>query len=288
MTCSSVQATLRVILYERAKLPRGHAVAEEVCRGRDRGRAHAVVDERDLAEVVSRAERRSLLAPHADSRVALCDDEEAGAGRALGRHLRALGEAALVQLAGEQLELAVGQLGEEGHTLRRASIGAAIARIIDAPAGPGRDGGESRFRALAGRPLRRDRPRALLVGGGAARARAHEARPPAASLPGQVRAPARGGVSAPPRAAGAARLGSLRRLGHDARRGQRVRRARGRLRRLRVQLPAHAREDGRSTSRPSYWPTSSCSLARAGGRPLPRPAEPPPLPSAVVRAAHAR
>ena len=62
---------------------------------------------------------------------------------------------------------------------------------------------------------------------------------------------------------GPARLGSVRRLGDDARRGERLRRARGRLRHLGFQLPAHAREDGRRTTARRCSPTSSGCPSRA-------------------------
>ena len=52
-----------MLLDERAKLPRRQPVAEKVGGGDDRGGAHAVVDQRDLAEVVTPGERRAVLAP---------------------------------------------------------------------------------------------------------------------------------------------------------------------------------------------------------------------------------
>ena len=65
----------------------------------------------------------------------------------------------------------------------------------------------------AGRPLRPDRPRALLVGAGAPRARADEARPPAPPVPRQVHPAARRGAPRPLRPRGRSRARPVRRLG---------------------------------------------------------------------------
>ena len=88
-----------------------------------------------------------------------------------------------------------------------------------------------------------DRPRALVVGGGAAAGRADEARPRASSLPRQVRPAARRGVPPAPLPAGRLCLRPVLRLGNHARRGERLRLRGRRLRHLGVQLPARARED---------------------------------------------
>ena len=70
-----------------------------------------------------------------------------------------------------------------------------------------------------------------------------------------------------------ARVGSLRRLGDDPRRGERLRRARGRLRHLGLQLPSRAREDGRvraggaARRTPSGSPRLECKTrSRASSR----------------------
>jgi hypothetical protein len=104
---------LRMLLHEGAELPRREPVAEQVGRRDDRGRPDPVVDEGDLAEVVARPERRTVLVPDRDLGVALDDDEEPGSGRAFGRDLRALGKAALVQLPSEVLQVALVEIGEE-------------------------------------------------------------------------------------------------------------------------------------------------------------------------------
>src|SRR2546421_10426628 len=53
-----------VLLDERAELPEGHPVTNKVARGRYCRDASPLVDERDLAEVVSGPESRPLLASH--------------------------------------------------------------------------------------------------------------------------------------------------------------------------------------------------------------------------------
>ncbi len=71
--------------------------------------------------------------------------------------------------------------------------------------------------ADAGRSLRRPGPRALVVRAGAARARAYEARPPAASVSRQVHPAARRGAAGAVRPAGGTRARPVRGLGNDAR-----------------------------------------------------------------------
>ena len=204
----------------------------------------------------------SGLAADADGRVPLGDDEEAGASGALGRHSVALGEAALVHLVRERLEVRSSSSAKSG-TSRRASTGADIGGDHRRRGGPVRRRRSSR-RCDAGCALRGDRPRALVVGGGAPRAGADEARPQAPSVPRQVRPAARRGLPAPLRLARPARLGPVRRLGDDARRGERLRRARGRVRHLGLQLPARAREDRRVRPR-----VAARRVVRALGRARP-------------------
>ena len=107
--------------------------------------------------------------------------------------------------------------------------------------------------ADAGRPLRRARrrPAPLVVGGRAARARAHEARAPPPSVPREVRPAARRGAPRALRSPGRPRPRPVRRIGDHARAVPRVRIRRGRRRRRRVQLPADAREDRRVRPRPA-------------------------------------
>src|SRR6185503_17242834 len=65
-----------VVLDERAEIPRRHAVAAKLALGPDRGRALAVGDQCDLAEVVAGAEAPDRLPTDEHSRVAGLDDEE--------------------------------------------------------------------------------------------------------------------------------------------------------------------------------------------------------------------
>ena len=69
--------------------------------------------------------------------------------------------------------------------------------------------------------------------------------------------------------AGRPRLRPVRRLGHDARRGERVRRRRDRLRHLGVQLPADAGQDGALLARRAR--AGAARRARGGARRPPRP-----------------
>src|SRR5206468_12539473 len=77
---------LRIALDERAEVPRRHAVAVQVARRGDRGSAIRSRQERDLAEVVARADLPALLAVDADLRRAALDDEETRTACALLRH----------------------------------------------------------------------------------------------------------------------------------------------------------------------------------------------------------
>src|SRR5918996_4862370 len=105
---------LRMLLDERAELPGRQPVAAEVGGGHDGRAPRSLVDERDLAEEVTGAERRSLVAADADRRVPVGNDEEARSRAALLRDRGALGEGPLLEVAREPFELAVTELGEEG------------------------------------------------------------------------------------------------------------------------------------------------------------------------------
>src|SRR6266571_2127034 len=67
---------LRVALYERSKVPHRHHVAMQVGDRSHRGRAHAIADERDLAEVAARAETFYFLPINARQALAVHHDEE--------------------------------------------------------------------------------------------------------------------------------------------------------------------------------------------------------------------
>src|SRR5918996_4709777 len=114
---------LGMLFDERPELPDREPVAAQVGRCHDRRRARALVDERDLAEVVAWPESRAYLAADANGRVPVGDDEEAGPARALARDRRAFGEGALFHLMGESLEILLPEAGEERHLLQRLDGG---------------------------------------------------------------------------------------------------------------------------------------------------------------------
>src|SRR6185369_13492081 len=89
---------LRVILDERLELPGSHPVCGHVGRSGDRRGTRALVDKRDLTEIVAGAERRPSLAADAHRGAPLRDDEEACAAGALARHRAAFRETALFHL----------------------------------------------------------------------------------------------------------------------------------------------------------------------------------------------
>ena len=125
------------------------------------------------------------------------------------------------------------------------------------------------------RSTREHRPRAFVVRARAARARADEARPPAAPVPREVHPAARRGAArAATCRARRPRARPVRRLRHDARPVARERARRDRRRHRRLQLPAHARQDGARTtcSRSSTSCATRCARLEAldGARP-PRP-----------------
>src|SRR4051812_39877415 len=102
-----------MLLDERAELALRDAPAAHVRRGGDVGRAPAAVDEGDLAEEVVTAQARRRVLGRADDRLALGDDEEAGAGGPARRHRRAGVVDPFAEARGERRQLVVGQAGEE-------------------------------------------------------------------------------------------------------------------------------------------------------------------------------
>jgi hypothetical protein len=95
-----------VVLDEASKLPHGRDQGLEIGLRRDRGRANAVADERDLAEMVSGAEDVQVASVGGDAGRALRDDEEPDAS--LGALLDDNGacrEGTLRERARELLEL---------------------------------------------------------------------------------------------------------------------------------------------------------------------------------------
>jgi hypothetical protein len=108
---------LGVLEHEGLELPRGHAGGAHVVGGGDRGRARAVVDQRDLAEPVARAQRVLPVAVDLDAGVALEQDPEARAGLALLHDHGARREGALGESTRQPLEVAAGDVGQERHPL---------------------------------------------------------------------------------------------------------------------------------------------------------------------------
>src|SRR5437868_1721196 len=111
---------LGVRLDERPELPGGEPVAGEVgIGGNSRGAARLVVDQRDLAEVVAGAELASLLAVDVHARASVADDEEADAACAIRRNDVTGAETALLERAGDSLQLAVREALKERDLLEQ-------------------------------------------------------------------------------------------------------------------------------------------------------------------------
>src|SRR5579859_249916 len=106
-----------VSLDQRAELPEREPVADEVFRRGDRRDARSLVDQRDLAEVVARPQRRPQLPTDCDADLARLDDVEGGPARAFLDHRLTLGEAALLEQAGDLRHLVAVEIGEEPHAL---------------------------------------------------------------------------------------------------------------------------------------------------------------------------
>ncbi len=109
----------RVGLDDGAELPERHRVGGQIRICGDRCRARALVDQRDLAEVVAWAERAALLAADGHLGRALADDEEAGAALALRRDRVAGGVMSLLEGLGDPVQVARLQPGEQGHLGKR-------------------------------------------------------------------------------------------------------------------------------------------------------------------------
>src|SRR3954451_4438478 len=71
-----------VVLHEGAEFPVRQSPAGELGRGRDRRRARALVDHRELAEAVAWPQARALFAANGHDRLAGVDQEERGTARA--------------------------------------------------------------------------------------------------------------------------------------------------------------------------------------------------------------
>ena len=119
-------ADRRVALDERAEVPEGEAPADQLARGGDRGRARALVDQGDLAEVVAGPERRARLAADRDRGLTRLDHEERRPAGALlatvspSRKRRSLNSRATWP------DLALVQVGEERDALQDSTGAPAI------------------------------------------------------------------------------------------------------------------------------------------------------------------
>ena len=127
-------------VHQRAELPEGESVADEVARGRDRRQALAFVDQGDLTEVVAPLQGRSLGAADRDRRLAGVDQEEGGTARALADDGLSLREPAHLEQARDLLDLGAVELGEERHALERLDgvarhrLGLGVASRVTLPA----------------------------------------------------------------------------------------------------------------------------------------------------------
>ena len=119
-----------VRLDERAELPRGEPVAAQLAVGGDRGAAGAVVDQGDLAEVIPGAELAALVAPRRHRGLTALDHEEARTGLALADDGAAGLEGAVLERAGDALELAAVEVREEGDPLQQLEGWSGHARIL--------------------------------------------------------------------------------------------------------------------------------------------------------------
>src|SRR5262245_50119631 len=94
-----------VPLDQRTELPKGEPVADQVGRSGNRGGAGAAVDQRDLTEVIARAEGGEFDALARDPGLPGVDEEEGGTTGTLHDHSLALREAAFLEEAGNLLRL---------------------------------------------------------------------------------------------------------------------------------------------------------------------------------------
>src|ERR1051326_666495 len=97
----------RVRLDERAEVPGRHPVTGQIALGLDRRRPVDVGDQRDLAEVVTGAERPYVRAADADFRGAVADHEEADSALSFLGDLLAGAERTFLHRLCDLLELAV-------------------------------------------------------------------------------------------------------------------------------------------------------------------------------------
>src|SRR3954454_10860483 len=123
----------RSVLHDqRAEVPVGQPVAVEVRGGGDRRGPRTFVDQRDLSEVLARADLRARLPADGHGGLARVDQVEGRAARALLRHDLALLKAALFKQAGAWLKLRFVKLGEQRNArdgVKRSTRHQAPARV---------------------------------------------------------------------------------------------------------------------------------------------------------------
>src|SRR5690242_15389636 len=154
---------LGVRLDERPELPRGEAVADDFGLGGHGRRAQRLfVDQRDLAEVVARADLTAGLAVDVDAGRSLADDEEADAARSFRRDRVAGRETARLEGARDALEVLVGEALEERNLLEQLDRRFGHAAILCRKRGNAKGlllGSLDAARELLDLPLRRVEPR---------------------------------------------------------------------------------------------------------------------------------
>ena len=124
-----------VRLDEGAELPDREPPAHEVVDGGDRRDAHALIDQRDLAEVVAGPQRRPQLAPDRDRSIARLDQVEGRSAGALLDHRLALGERTLLEQGGDRSDLLAVELGEEADLLHHVDRCARRLAVLAAHSG---------------------------------------------------------------------------------------------------------------------------------------------------------
>src|SRR5579859_4058429 len=116
---------LGMVAEELLETPFGHDDEDQIGAGDDVGAAALVIEQRQLAEVITRAELAVAAVAGGDLRLALDDDQETHPVLALNEDLRAFLVADLAHLLGELLQVAFGQALEQADRLelhRRDSI----------------------------------------------------------------------------------------------------------------------------------------------------------------------
>src|SRR5262245_2629934 len=111
-------------LDKRTEFPRRHAVTAELRLRGDRRGARRLVEQRHLAEVVTRPEPSPLLAADGDLRLSAVDHEEADTRLPLGGDRFTRTERARLHRPGDALELALVEVGEDRYALQK--IGCAL------------------------------------------------------------------------------------------------------------------------------------------------------------------